>query len=83
MTERQGRQSSLDGQTRTALIGGTPLTLISFITNHGDHNPLRFTQLALHKQVGVCFHLAGLAALVGVDEVFSVGVIKLISSLRD
>ena len=82
MSGRQGRPG-FDGQARTALIGGTLLILISFITNYGDHNLLRFTHLALDEQIGVSLHLAAVAALVGVDEVFSVGVIALASRLRD
>jgi hypothetical protein len=70
-----------DGQARTALIGGLLLILMSFITNDGDINLLRFAHLTLHEHVEVCLHLAALAALVGVDEVFSVGVFELASRL--
>jgi len=70
MTERQLR-AGLDGQARTALIGGTLLILISFITSYGDINLLRFAHLPLHEQVGVSLHLAALAALVGEVELAS------------
>jgi hypothetical protein len=59
MTERQGRRPGFDGQARTALIGGTLLILISFITSYGDVNLLRFTQLALDEQVGVSLRPGG------------------------
>lgn len=50
---------------------GTLLILISFITNYGESNLLRFSHLPLHEQVGISLHNAALAALVGEIELAS------------
>jgi hypothetical protein len=63
----------LDRQGWSTLAAGALLLLISFTTNDGDDNLSRFRRLPAHDQVGVGLHIAALAALVGVDEVFSVG----------
>ena len=72
----------LDRQGWSTLLAGALLLLISFTTNYGDENLSRFGILPDHDQVGLCLHLAGLAALAGVDEVFSAGVVQLVSRLR-
>jgi hypothetical protein len=41
------------------------LLLISFTTNYGENNLSRFRTLPASKQVGICLHLAALAALAG------------------
>jgi len=45
MNGSQGRRGFY-GQARTALIGGTLLILISFITSYGALNFLRFAHLS-------------------------------------
>jgi hypothetical protein len=61
-----------DRQGWSTFLAGALLLLISFTTNYGDDNLLHFASLRTANQVGVGLHLAALAALVGVDEVFSV-----------
>ena len=63
----------LDRQGWSTLLAGSRLLLISFTANYGDDKLSRFLRLPAHDQVGICLHLAALAALAGVDEVFSVG----------
>ena len=41
------------------------LLLISFTSNYGDENLLRFSRLKTADQIGICLHLAALAALAG------------------
>jgi hypothetical protein len=72
----------LDRQGWSTLAAGALLLLISFTTNYGNDNLSRFRRLPAHDQVGVGLHIAALAALVGVDEVFSEGVVQLASRLR-
>ena len=72
----------LDRQGWSTLVAGALLLLISFTTNYGNDNLSRFRTLPASEQVGLCLHLAALAALAGVDEVFSAGVVQLVSRLR-
>jgi hypothetical protein len=62
----------LDRQATTTLIAGALLLAISFFTIYGYGAILRLATLALDEQIGVCLHAAALAALFGVDAVFSV-----------
>jgi len=66
----------------STLVAGSLLLLISFTTNYGDDNLFQFGTLPAHDQVGMGLHLAALAALAGVDEVFSEGVVQLATRLR-
>jgi hypothetical protein len=72
----------LDRQGWSTLLAGALLLLISFTTNDGDDNLLQFASLKVADQIGMGLHLAALAALVGVDEVFSEGVVELATRLR-
>jgi len=60
-----------DRQGWFTLAAGALLPVISFTTNYGDDNLLNIGNLPAAIQVGVGLHLAALATLVGVDEVFS------------
>jgi hypothetical protein len=70
-TGRVPRPRLPDHQGWSTLAAGTLLLLISFTTNYGNDNLLRFRRLPAHDQVGVCLHLAALAALAGDAELAS------------
>ncbi len=72
----------LDRQGWSTLVAGALLLLISFTTNYGDDNLLQFSRIAVAHKIGLCLHLAALAALACVDEVFSEGVVELATRLR-
>ena len=76
------RPRLLDCQGCSTLVAGCLLLLISLTTNYGDDNLFQFSNLPAPDKVGLCLHLAALAALAGVDEVFSAGVVQLVSRLR-
>lgn len=59
------RARLLDRQGLSTLVAGSLLLLISFTTNYGDDNRFQLGTFPAHKQVGVCLHLAALAALAG------------------
>lgn len=61
----------LDRQGWSTLLAGALLLLISFTKNYGDDNLSRFRTLPASEQVGICLHLAALAALVGDVELAS------------
>ena len=72
----------LDRQGWSTLVAGALLLLISFTANYGDDNLLQFSSIAVAHKIGICLHLAALAALACVDEVFSEGVVELATRLR-
>jgi len=72
----------LDRQGWSTLVAGALLLLISFTANYGDDNLLQFSSIAVAHKIGLCLHLAALAALACVDEVFSEGVVELATRLR-
>jgi len=76
------RHRWLDRQGFSTLFAGALLLLISFTTNYGDDNLLKFRGLPAAIQIGIYLHIAALAALAGVDEVFSEGVVQLATRLR-
>ena len=59
------RPRLLDRQGWSTLLAGALLLLISFTSNYGDENLLRFSRLKTADQIGICLHLAALAALAG------------------
>ena len=61
----------LDRQGWSTLFAGALLLLISFTTNYGDDNLLRFASLKTAHQIGMGLHFAALAALVGDVELAS------------
>jgi hypothetical protein len=63
----------LDRQGWSTLVAGALLLLISLTANYGDDNLIHFGTLQTSEQIGVGLHVAALAALFGVDEVFSEG----------
>ena len=72
----------LDRQGWSTLLAGALLLLISYITNYGDDNLFQLSALPADDQIGMGLHLAALAALFGVDAVFSEGVVELATRLR-
>ena len=58
----------LDRQAAATLIAGALLLAISFFSNIGYGTLLHIRAAALDEQIGVCLHLAALAALVGDAE---------------
>ena len=55
----------LNRQGWSTLVAGALLLLISFTTNDGDDNLFQFGNLQAAHKVGICLHLAALAALAG------------------
>jgi len=45
------------------MVAGALLLLISFTTSYGDDNLLQFSSIAVAHKIGICLHLAALAAL--------------------
>jgi hypothetical protein len=60
-----GAQPFLDRPAIAALLAGSLLIAISFLTNYGHGAFLHFNNLPLDDQIGVCLHTAALAALFG------------------
>jgi len=58
----------LDRQTTATLIAGALLLAISFFSNVGYEALFHIRAAALDEQIGLCLHLAALAALVGDAE---------------
>ena len=58
----------LDRQAAATLIAGALLLAISFSSNIGYGALIHLRAAALDEQIGVCLHLAALAALVGDAE---------------
>ena len=59
------RPRLLDRQGWSTLVAGALLLLISFTTNYGDDNLLKFGDIATFDKVGMGLHFAALAALAG------------------
>jgi hypothetical protein len=59
------RPRLLDRQGWSTCFASALLLLISFTTNYGDDNLLQFGNLPATHKVGICLHLAALAALAG------------------
>jgi hypothetical protein len=55
----------LDRQGWSTLVAGALLLLISFTTNYGNDNLLKFGDIATLDKVGMGLHLVALAALAG------------------
>jgi len=53
----------LDHQGWSTLVAGALLLLISFTTSYGVDNLLQFSSIAVAHKIGLCLHLAALAAL--------------------
>ncbi len=64
-----------------SLAGGLLVVLITFFTSYSHVDLLRI-HIPVNQQIGIPFLVAALAALVGEDEVFSEGVVKLASNDR-
>ena len=58
-------QPFLDRPAIAALLAGSLLIAISFLTNYGHGAFRHFTTIPLDDQIGVCLHTAAMAALFG------------------
>jgi membrane protein implicated in regulation of membrane protease activity len=65
------RAPVLDRQATATLIAGFLLLAISFFANVGYGALLHIRAAALDEQIGICLHLAALAALLGDAELAS------------
>ena len=65
-----------------ALLAGSMLVLITFFTFYSHVDIPAHASIAVNQQIRIPLLSAALAALVGVDVVFSVGVVKLASNAR-
>ena len=65
-----------------SLAAGLLVALITFFTSYSHVNLFGFLQFKVDQQIGIPLLLTAMAALVGEDEVFSVGVVKLASNNR-
>jgi hypothetical protein len=65
-----------------ALLAGSLLVLITFFTFYSHVHIPAHASIAVNQQIRIPLLSAALAALVGVDVVFSVGVVKLASNAR-
>ena len=65
------RPRLLDRQGWSTLVAGALLLLISFTTNYGDDNLLKFGDIATFDKVGMGLHFAALAALAGDGQLAS------------
>ena len=72
----------LDRSGLAALLAGSLVVLISFFSSYSHVDIPAHASIAVNQQIGIPLLLAALAALVGVDEVFSEGVVKLASNAR-
>jgi hypothetical protein len=69
----------LDQSGLAALVAGS---LVVLITSYSHVESPTQASIAVNQQIGIPLLHAALAALVGVDVVFSVGVVKLASNAR-
>jgi hypothetical protein len=65
-----------------ALLAGSLLVMITFFTSYSHVDIPTHASIAVNQQFGIPLLLAALAALVGVNEVFCVGVVKFASNNR-
>ncbi|MCT0219653.1 hypothetical protein KQ304_11730 [Synechococcus sp. CS-1329] len=71
----------LDRAGSASLVGGCLVVLITFLTSY-SHVDLLGIHFNVNQQIGIPVLLVAVAALVGEDEVFSEGVVKLASNDR-
>jgi hypothetical protein len=72
----------LDPPGWASLAAGLLVALITFFTSYSHVNLFGFLQFKVDQQIGIPLLLTAMAAVVGEDEVFSVGVVKLASNNR-
>ena len=70
----------LDRSGLAALLAGSLVVLISFFSSYSHVDIPAHASIAVNQQIGIPLLLAALAALVGLDEVFSEGVVSLASN---
>ena len=79
---REDPLSWLDQSGLAALLVGSLLVLITFFTSYSHVDLPGHDSIRVNQQIGIPPLLSALAALVGVDEVFSEGVVKLATNNR-
>ena len=72
----------LDSMGWASLAAGLLVVLITFFTSYSHVDLIGFLHFNVDQQIGIPLLLAAMAALVGEDEVFSEGVVKLASNHR-
>jgi hypothetical protein len=72
----------LDQSGLAALLAGSLVVLITFFTSYSHVDIPTHFSIEVNQQIGISLLLAALATLVGVDEVFSEGVVSLASNNR-
>ena len=72
----------LDPMGWASLAAGLLVASISFFTSYSHVDLFGILQFKVNQQIGIPLLLAAMAALIGEDEVFSVGVVKLASNHR-
>ena len=70
----------LDRSGQAALVASSLVVLITFFTSHSHVDIPAHESVTVNQQIGIPLLLAALAALVGEDEVFSEGLVKLASN---
>ena len=65
----------IDQSGLSVLVAGTLVVLITFFTSYSHVDIPSHISIEVNQQIGIPLLLAALAALVGEDEVFSVGVV--------
>jgi hypothetical protein len=72
----------LDQSGLAALVAGSLVVLISYFSSYSHVDIPAHASIAVNQRIRIPLLLAALAALVGVDEVFSEGVVSLASNNR-
>jgi len=72
----------LDRSGQAALVAGSLVVLFTFFTSYSHVDIPSHDSVAVNQQIGIPLLLADLEALVGEDEAFSEGVVKLASNNR-
>jgi hypothetical protein len=72
----------LDQSGLAALVAGSLVVLISYFSSDSHVDIPAHASIAVNQRIRIPLLLAALAALVGVDEVFSEGVVSLASNNR-
>jgi hypothetical protein len=65
----------LDRSGQAAFVAGSLVVLLTFFTSYSHVDIPAHISFEVNQQIGIPLLLAALAALVGEDEVFSVGVV--------
>jgi hypothetical protein len=80
--DAEASSTSLDPMGWASSAAGLLVVLITFFTSYSYVDLIGFLHIKVGQQIGIPLLLAAMAALVGEDEVFSEGVVKLASNHR-